>query len=114
MRVNLVDAPDQSSEREEELAWLKELPNGGARVVERGDLLRAAGHEAAQEHTTTEPPQAPGSQDSVRDDDDGDVPLVAGMSAAGDSADSDNVDWLDGLGSDVGEAAAADEPQIIR
>ncbi len=30
----------------EDIAWLKELPNGGARVVERGDLIaqRLRGH----------------------------------------------------------------------
>ena len=31
----------ESSASDEALAWLKELPNGGARVVERGDILRA-------------------------------------------------------------------------
>ena len=43
VRVKLADAEPPGSERDADLTWLKELPNGGARVVERGDLLRAAG-----------------------------------------------------------------------
>lgn len=110
VRVNLSDAPDESSERDEELAWLKELPNGGARVVERGDLLRAAGHETGQQRAAAKPSREVASPDSAGDDDDGDDDLVAGMSAGGDRADSDNVDWLDGLGSDADEPAAPDAP----
>jgi len=45
VKVKLANTEDEvtGSERDADLAWLKELPNGGARVVERGDLLRAAG-----------------------------------------------------------------------
>ena len=38
--ANAEDAPAPETKGQEELAWLKELPNGGARVVERSDLLR--------------------------------------------------------------------------
>jgi len=49
--ANAEDAQPPETKGQEELAWLKELPNGGARVVERSDLLRAASeHELKQEH----------------------------------------------------------------
>ena len=40
VKMKLTD-PEEGNIRDgdEDLAWLKELPNGGARVVERGDLL---------------------------------------------------------------------------
>jgi len=41
VKVDLVDPQKLGSDRDDDLAWLKELPNGGARVVQRGDLLRA-------------------------------------------------------------------------
>ena len=43
VKMKLADPEDVGSDRDADLAWLKELPNGGARVVQRGDLLRAAG-----------------------------------------------------------------------
>jgi cell division protein ZipA len=106
VRLNLSELPEESSERDEELAWLKELPNGGARVVERGDLLRAAGHEidpddSAAGHGATGKHPEPSQEDDA-------VPLVAGMSASADTAEPDSVDWLDGLGSETREAE--DEP----
>jgi cell division protein ZipA len=107
VRLNLSEPPDTGAECDEELAWLKELPNGGARVVERGDLLRAAGHEADREGRSP----GPGVEEAREPGEDGDaVPLVAGMSAAGDLDESDSVDWLDGLASDTRPTAAEDEP----
>lgn len=108
VRVKLSDLPDSSSERDEELTWLKELPNGGARVVERGDLLRAAGRATAEEQPEGSSQRVPEPLDDENVDED--VPLVAGMSTAGESGDPDNVDWLDGLGSDAEATAAKDEP----
>ena len=112
VRVKLSEPPEPSSERDEELAWLKELPNGGARVVERGDLLRAAGHQA---EIAPDPEPAAEPEQPVAEEPEDDVALVAGLSAAGDEVDEENVDWLDGLGADesTGEAqptAADDEP----
>ena len=39
VKVKLAQSEDAGTERDADLAWLKELPNGGARVLERGDLL---------------------------------------------------------------------------
>ena len=43
VKLSLNESEGETRSGDEDLAWLKELPNGGARVVERGDLLRAAG-----------------------------------------------------------------------
>ena len=100
VKVKLVD-PDEIPEadpREEELALLKELPNGGARVVQRGDLLRAAAQ--AAEEAAAESSGSP----SIEDDD-----LVTGMSS---SDEPENLDWLEGLGAE--ETRAMEEPAAGR
>ena len=108
VRLNLSDPPEESSERDEELAWLKELPNGGARVIERGDLLRAAGHEVGGEETSPAPAATEEQPHTGKQEES--VPLVAGMSAATDLDETDSVDWLDGLGPEAGDAGVEDEP----
>ncbi|MDX1735069.1 MAG: cell division protein ZipA [Halioglobus sp.] len=81
VKVKLVDPETIPPEPDADLAWLKELPNGGARVVERGDLLRAAGIEDTAAHD--------------------DVELVPGLSSAGHDDDA-GLDWLEGVDSDGG------------
>ena len=49
VKVKLAKPGEESSARDADLAWLKELPNGGGRTVERSDLLRAAGLAALAE-----------------------------------------------------------------
>jgi len=66
------------------------LPNGGARVVKRGDIIRAAG-----ELEEGRAAAAADAQPSQTDD----VELVAGMSSRDSAADSGNLDWLEGMGS---------------
>jgi len=87
VRMKLVDPEDLPSERELDISLFSELPNGGARVVERGDILKAAGYGA----------QSRGGS-ARRDGDDG---LVAGIRTS--AEDGDNFDWLDGLVSSDGE-----------
>lgn len=84
VRVKLVTEEDPESGREVDLAWLKELPNGGARLVTRDDL---SPDETAQptEPSNDTPPQAE------------DVELVSGMHA---SDEAHNIDWLDELDDD--------------
>ena len=43
IRVKLVNPDDLPAEPVDDIRQYRELPNGGARVVERGDILRAAG-----------------------------------------------------------------------
>ena len=125
VRVKLADAEPAGSERDADLTWLKELPNGGARVVERGDLLRAAGLSqasaagdmslAGQIGQAPAAPETPAARsprkveaevsDAAEADD---LELVAGMSSS-DSGAAENLDWLDGMGAHEKESPPAKE-----
>lgn len=78
-----------------------ELPNGGARVVERGDILRAAGFGGmgARDKPAPAPSpratrkRAPAKAKAGRDDE----ALVAGMTSIAPGDEGENLDWLDGL-----------------
>jgi len=129
VKVKLAAEEGSGSERDADLAWLKELPNGGGRVVQRGDLLRAAGRDrsgreqpvpAAVEPRSTV--QSSGAAVSASQGDAsesvtkeaGTVPvdevdLVAGMSSTEPSDDPQNMDWLDGIG--AGDAPTAPQPE---
>ncbi|MEP4148005.1 MAG: cell division protein ZipA [Halioglobus sp.] len=101
VKVDLADpAEDEVVSGDEDLAWLKELPNGGGRVVERGDLLRAAGHIPT--------PVAPQEESSAVEQEAEAESVVSGMSA--EDEDSENLDWLDGMGSD-GPASTELDPE---
>ena len=101
VKVDLADpAEDEVVSGDEDLAWLKELPNGGGRVVERGDLLRAAGHIPT--------PVAPQEESSAVEQEAEAESVVSGMSA--EDEDSENLDWLDGMGSD-GPASTVLDPE---
>jgi cell division protein ZipA len=96
---------------------LKELPNGGARVVQRGDLLRAAGHDAPDAEEKT-PVAAPSSEplaerDDATGNDEGQDSVMAGFSAEDDGP--ENLDWLDGMGADrtVQQEPDAAEPGML-
>lgn len=97
VKMKLADPEELGSEEprpeeQDDLAWFKELPNGGARVVERGDILKAAGmDQGARASTPTE--------DSPADE----VELLDGMTSFEPDDASQNMGWLDGMG-------AGDEP----
>ena len=100
VRMKLADPEDREAAREVDLAWLKELPNGGARVVNRAEEesgAAAAAQPAAAEFANTAPniEQAPATPtaDIVVED----VELVSGMNAV---QEPENIDWLDGLETD--------------
>lgn len=129
VKVKLAVVEGGEPEPDADLAWLKELPNGGGRVVQRGDLLRAAGRArsgreqpapAAVEPRSTV--QSSGAAVSASQGDAsesvtkeaGTVPvdevdLVAGMSSTEPSDDPQNMDWLDGIG--AGDAPTAPQPE---
>lgn len=119
VKLNLADPEEEGgSERDADIAWLKELPNGGARVVGRGDLLRAAGHQpreetpAPQQVAQQEPEadHASAADEELQPEAGDDAPLMAGMSSSVDD-DVENIDWLDGMGVDQpAEPAVEDEP----
>ena len=129
VKVKLAAEEGSGSERDADLAWLKELPNGGGRVVQRGDLLRAAGRDrsgreqpvpAAVEPRSTvqssgaavSASQGDASESATKEA--GTVPvdevdLVAGMSSTEPADDPQNMDWLDGIG--AGDAPSAAQPE---
>ena len=131
VKVKLAEPKEEGSERDAELSWLKELPNGGARTVRRDDLLRAAGHlppkDAPSKHQPDAAPQAPETRniDSSASDEKAlegetaeepdsvsnrrEVPLVEGFSSS-ESTDPENLDWLDGTGAAQGSTIVADDP----
>ncbi len=93
VKVRLVDPENLGDPEEDDTQfWPRELPNGGARVVERGDLVGAASGEASA--------AAPRREDAEPETDD---ELVAGVSARDDGP--QNLDWLEGMGAD-GEVSA--------
>ena len=86
VKMKLVDNEELSVAPEQDFSMFGELPNGGARVVERGDILRAAGYEVGTDKSS------PTEHDE----------LVAGMTSAAPDGDIEDIDWLDGLGSEDG------------
>jgi cell division protein ZipA len=122
VKMNLVDPPEVGSERDADLAWLKELPNGGARVVQRGDLIKAAGmgaaagdmplagqlgQAAAPEPEPDDSPERAGSGDPSREDD---VELVTGMTGVDDDDVPETLDWLEGTAAGSETQEPAPEP----
>jgi cell division protein ZipA len=117
VKMKLSDPVETGTEQDEELAWLKELPNGGARVVERGDLLKAAGlaqaaggdmplsgqlgqasavaPESEQADTAPRPAAADEAEKSSVVEDEPE--LITGISGADASDGPENLDWLDGV-----------------
>ncbi|MEP5569974.1 MAG: cell division protein ZipA [Halioglobus sp.] len=109
VKVDLADpADDEVASGDEDLAWLKELPNGGGRVVERGDLLRAAGHnpEPAAPVAEANEPQTEDETELAQPSETESV--VSGMSA--DEENTENLDWLDGMGAD-GPTSTEPDPE---
>lgn len=108
VKVNLAKPYEDVNPRDEELTWLKELPNGGARVVERSDLVAATTKSRDQAAERTPPPvdsPAP-SEDEVSAVEEDAVELVTGMSST--EQDSENLDWLDELPAE--ETRASEKP----
>ena len=129
VKVKLAAVEGGEPERDADLAWLKELPNGGGRVVQRGDLLRAAGRDRSDRKQSApaavEPRSTVQSSGAAVSASQGDasesvtkeagtvpvdeVDLVAGMSSTEPSDDPQNMDWLDGIG--AGDAPSAPQPE---
>ena len=103
VKLKLVDPDSLPPEVPGDLRSYGELPNGGARVVERGDILRAAGYPpggkaAAPANTAAgrraEKPSKKQANKSVTEDGD---ELIRGMTSIAAEDDAQNLDWLDGL-----------------
>jgi cell division protein ZipA len=134
VKVKLAATEETGSERDVDLAWPKELPNGGGRVVERGDLIKAASRHQAKNEASAPVQVESGSavqssgaavSASNLDDDDSesasneaesapsdDVERVAGMSSAEPVGDPENMDWLDGMGAADASPSAQPEDDV--
>ena len=86
VKMKLADSEELSVAPEQDFSMFGELPNGGARVVDRSDILRATGYEVGTDKSS------PTEHDE----------LVAGMTSAAPDGDIEDIDWLDGLGSEDG------------
>lgn len=102
-------APVKTTAADEALLYLKELPNGGARVVGRGEVERAS-HEARQrqEQEQADDLENLASQQATRATATGeDEELINGMST---SDEPETLDWLDGLGANAPHHNRESEP----
>lgn len=92
VKMNLVDSEELLVAPEQDFSMFGELPNGGARVVDRGDILRATGY-------GVESDEAPAERDE----------LVAGITSVAPDGDIEDIDWLDELGSTESASESASE-----
>ena len=92
VKMNLVDSEELLVAPEQDFSMFGELPNGGARVVDRGDILRATGYGVASD-------EAPAERDE----------LVAGITSVAPDGDIEDIDWLDELGSTESASESASE-----
>ena len=108
--MKLVDPDELPPEEPDDIGKFGELPNGGARVVERGDILRAAGYPPGRKPEASaaaaeQKSSRKAATDSSTDDDEELVTGIASVSHEGD--DAQNLDWLDGLVADDTSADSA-------
>jgi cell division protein ZipA len=114
VKLDLAKPYDSENPRDDSIDWLKELPNGGARVVERRDLVAAAtksrdeAYEAADAAAAALNNEVEAAPDESREDPEDEVELVTGMSSA---EESENLDWLDEMPAD--QKGAREKPAEV-
>ncbi|TGD75201.1 cell division protein ZipA [Mangrovimicrobium sediminis] len=126
VRMKLQPTGEEGEEptRPDDLSWLKELPNGGARVVRRGDLLAAqAEYDARQEQEAATDIDAGAfdDEDHLAADlsgqrDDGQEDLLSGLSASRDDAEEDHADAAPAavpLADDPGRLPRSQESEVF-
>ena len=115
VKVKLAAEPAaETDSRDDDIAWLKELPNGGARVVERRDLINATNKsEAAKREKAAAAPAKPAREKAAaraapppRDEEE----LITGMSSSDDDAEPATLDWLDDVDADASDEDSAQPP----
>jgi cell division protein ZipA len=114
VKLKLADPPAAAAGKEDDITWLKELPNGGGRVVDRRDLINATNRSDAQKRDRAAAIAAAASAAAdapavvapeVGDDD---ATLLTGMSGAQSEREPTTLDWLDDFeGNDRDEPASA-------
>jgi cell division protein ZipA len=111
VKVKLAPAAATGTERDNDLAWLKELPNGGARVVDRRDLINATNKsDAAKREKAAAAAKAPKLKTTTPRSAAEQVPantaateaeeLVSGMSGGDGEGEPATLDWLDNIDPD--------------
>lgn len=107
VKMELVDPQDLPPEPEDDFAHLRELPNGGARVIERGDLVKAAIRRDAEQEAALQNTDAGGN---------------AGQDGRfASTGDNENLDLLEGISSTEGDSAqlpnnrldAREQPEVF-
>jgi cell division protein ZipA len=101
------EAPAVVPERDIDLAWIKELPNGGARVIDRDGVANAPGGDSDAVQVRKERESKLPQPELRRPVDE--VDLFSGMSGSGAIDGDENLDWLDGIGSGAEKPA---EPPV--
>lgn len=92
VRLKLADPEERDEARAVDLAWLKELPNGGARVIDRSaEVANAA---AQVDKLPQDNLEEPHQEAAISPPEVEKVELVSGMSAG---QEPENIDWLDAL-----------------
>ncbi|MEM8660652.1 MAG: cell division protein ZipA [Pseudomonadota bacterium] len=109
VKMKLAPVADESSERDEELAWLRELPNGGGRTIDRRDLVgvNATGKTMdsgiVDEAKPRRKPRAKlKKKESLNPPAGDDVELVTGISSTQEDDVPQTLDWLDNMASSDG------------
>jgi cell division protein ZipA len=101
----------ETGSRDDDITWLKELPNGGARVVERRDLINAtnkseaakrekAAASAKSARAKAAPPPPPRHEEE----------LITGMSTSDAEAEPATLDWLDDMDADAPDEHSSAPP----
>ncbi len=116
-KVKVKLAPEdvvETSERDNDIAWLKELPNGGARVVERRDLINASNKSEAQKRekaavaerkSAARRGKKPAAKSPPPAEDE--LELVSGMSGSDKDTEPATLDWLDNVDESGEDASPA-------
>ncbi len=98
VRMKLVNPDDLPPEPVDDIRNFGELPNGGARVVERGDILKAAGYSSgAKAGSSAAAAGKRAGKSTPEESADNEDELIAGFGSIDPSDDTQNLDWLDGL-----------------
>lgn len=115
VKLKLVDPETLPPAVPDDIGWYGELPNGGARVVERGDILRAAGYPPGGTSTASSAAKSgqkaarPAKKKAGKNASEAEDELVANMASIAPGEETQNLDWLDGLVAD--DAASARQPE---
>ncbi len=116
VKVKLAETPGPVADRQNDLAWLKELPNGGARVVDRRDLINAtnksdaAKREKAAAAAPRAAPRSKAKTDTAAETANAGTAaadVVSGMSAADSGREPATLDWLESMDAGGDDATPA-------